>query len=117
MKLVDLLRELLALQTPSAAVIRRAIAGRDLTPAVHTINVRDDALGRGSYAELVVNEPARVKDLATVVSKLAPAPRTPGDTLSGTKLVADGGATRVFVELVPGSADRIAFVTIQFKTQ
>jgi len=117
MKLADLVKELLELQAPRAADVRRAIAGRDLTPAIHTVNVRDDALGRGSYAELVVHEAARVRDLTPIVGELGPAPRTPGDSLSGTKLVADVGTARVFVELAPRSTDRIAFVTIQYKAQ
>lgn len=116
MKLVDLVRELIELEAPNAKAIRAAIAGRDLTPAVHTINVRDDAMGRGCYAELVVREAARVKELVAVVGDLTPAPRTPGDAMSGSKLAAEVvRGVRVIVELAPRSSDRIAFVTLHYK--
>jgi hypothetical protein len=115
MQLAALIQELLALGTPTAADVRRAIAGRDLTPAVHTINVRDDALGRGCYAELVVRDPARIRDLTPIVGELKPAPRTPADSTSGTKLATDVGTVHIVVELAPRSSDRIAYVTLNYK--
>ena len=122
MQLLDLVTELLDLANgaaPTAASIRAALAGRDLTPAVHTVNLRDDPRGWGTYAELVVHAEARVRDLAAVIGKLSPAPRSPGDSLSGNKLTADlerdGRTVRVFVELAPRSTDRILYVTIQFQ--
>lgn len=121
MTLVDLVTELLDLANtspPSAATIKVTLAGRDLTPAVHTVNLRDDPRGWGAYAELVVSTAARVHDLSPVLGELKPAPRSLGDSLSGDKLLAElpRGSTnvRVFIELAPRSKDRIAYVTLHF---